>query len=290
MYLQAIIFDFDGVIADTERLHLRAFREVLAGQGVELTEADYYARYLGFNDADVLRSVARDCGLAPDDARLAAMLRDKAARYARLTATSPVLYEGVERRVREWSRQVPLAIASGALKNEIDGILGRSNLAACFAAIITARDVAHGKPAPDPYLAALAALNRGVSGKAEALPYRTKDVPPSDAGRRGSTSSPWAPQRGCRAGDPASPEPVEGRTPDAGRQSGPTDTGHRAPAIAPAGCVVIEDSPPGIEAAKAAGMRTVAVTTNHPARLLAGADLVAASVAALDLATLDRLV
>jgi beta-phosphoglucomutase-like phosphatase (HAD superfamily) len=263
MHLQAIIFDFDGVIADTERLHLRAFREVLAGQGVELTEADYYARYLGFNDTDVLRSVARDCGLAPDDARLAAMLRDKAARYARLIATSPVLYEGVERQVREWSRQVPLAIASGAIRSEIDGILGRSNLAACFAAIITARDVAHGKPAPDPYLAALAALNRGVSGKAEALPYRRKDVPPSDAGRR---------------------------TPDTGRQSGPTDTGHRAPAIAPAGCVVIEDSPPGIEAAKAAGMRTVAVTTNHPARLLAGADLVAASVAALDLAMLDRLV
>jgi len=260
MHLSAIIFDFDGVIADTERLHLRAFRDVLAGQGVELTEADYYARYLGFNDGDVLRSVARDCGLAPDDARLAAMLRDKAARYARLIATAPVLYEGVDERVREWSRQVPLAIASGALRSEIDGILGRSNLAACFAAIVTARDVAHGKPAPDSYLAALATLNRGTPGEAEALPYWRKGVSPPDAGH-------GAPHAGLRG-------------PDSGR--------HRS--IVPAGCVVVEDSPPGIQAAKAAGMRTVAVTTNHPPERLAGADLVVASLAALEMSTLKALV
>jgi beta-phosphoglucomutase len=227
MNLSAIIFDFDGVIADTERLHLRAFREVLAGQGVDLTEADYFARYLGFNDGDVLRSVARDCGLAPDDARLAAMLRDKAARYARLIATLPVLYEGVERRVREWSRQVPLAIASGALRSEIESILERNDLLSCFAAIVTAKDVARGKPAPDPALTALERLQ--VAARAEALP-------------------------------------------------------------SPGGCVVIEDSLPGIEAARAAGMRTVAVTTNYSAERLANADLVVPSVFALDLQTLDALV
>ena len=227
MYLQAIIFDFDGVIADTERLHLRAFREVLAGQGVELTEADYYARYLGLDDYHVLRAVARDCGLTPDDTRLAEILHDKAARYERLIATTAVLYDGVEQRLREWSREVPLAIASGALRSEIERILQRNDLLSCFAAIVTAKDVARGKPAPDPYLTALERLH--VAARAEALP-------------------------------------------------------------SPGGCVVIEDSLPGIEAARAAGMRTVAVTTNYSAERLANADLVVPSVFALDLQTLDALV
>jgi beta-phosphoglucomutase len=260
--LQAIIFDFDGVIADTEMLHLHAFQEVLREQGVELTAADYYARYLGLDDYDVLRSVARDCGLhrgtaglqtggGKEDAALAAMLDDKAGRYERLIATTPVLYDGVEQRVREWSREVPLAIASGAFRSEIEAILRRNDLLSCFAAIVTAQDVARGKPAPDLYLTALAALNRAEASSAPAVgPHSARRI---DTGRR---------------------------TPDAG---------HRPAHITPRAVVVIEDSRPGIEAARAAGMRAVGVTTNYPAEQL-DADLIVPSVAVLDLPILERLV
>jgi beta-phosphoglucomutase-like phosphatase (HAD superfamily) len=263
MYLQAIIFDFDGVIADTEALHLRAFQQVLGDRGVELTAADYYARYLGLDDYHVLRAVARDCGLASDDTRLAEILHDKAARYERLIATTAVLYDGVEQRLREWSREVPLAIASGALRSEIERILQRNDLLSCFAAIVTAKDVARGKPAPDPYLTALERLH--VAARAEALPSRAMktDVAQGFKGTRRPAND------------------ARHRTRDAG---------HRPAHITPGGCVVIEDSLPGIEAARAADMRTVAVTTNYSAERLANADLVVPSVFALDLQTLDALV
>ncbi len=277
--LQAIIFDFDGVLADTEMLHLRAFQEVFREQGVELRAADYYARYVGLDDYDVLRSVARDCGLVLCDTRLASMLEDKAARYARLIATTPVVYDGVEQRVREWSHEVPLAIASGALRTEIEAILRRNDLLSCFAAIVTAKDVARGKPAPDAFLAALERLQAARHGKADALPYRGGG-PPADIGPRGSTSSPRPDSAGSPARQPRRGAHVEGRTSDSGRQGGPIESRRT---------VAIEDSPPGIEAARAAGMRTIGVTTNCAAGQLE-ADLVVPSVAALDLPTLERLV
>ena len=62
--LRAIVFDFDGVIANSEPLHFRAFRDVLAGRGVDLTEPDYYTRYLGYDDLGVFRTLGIDRGLA----------------------------------------------------------------------------------------------------------------------------------------------------------------------------------------------------------------------------------
>jgi len=251
MSLCAIVFDFDGVIADTEKLHLRAFQEVLGKRGIDLGAQQYYDHYLGLDDAGVLRALARHCGLAVGDVRVEAMLREKAQRYAELIAGVVVLFDGVNERVRAWSRQVPLAIASGALRSEIERILRRHDLLACFAAIVSADDVARGKPAPDPYLIALDRLNAA----------RLRRRPTPDPGLRTSDFGPRTPDVGPR-------------TPDPGRHDR---------SIEPANCVAIEDSRPGIEAARAAGMRTVAVTTNHPADALSSADLVVASVASLDL-------
>ena len=56
--LQAIVFDFDGVIADSEPLHLRAFQRAFADFGLTLTAGDYYSRYLGFDDAGVFAAVS----------------------------------------------------------------------------------------------------------------------------------------------------------------------------------------------------------------------------------------
>jgi beta-phosphoglucomutase len=248
MHLQAIIFDFDGVIADSEHLHLRAFQDVLGNSGIPLTEADYYARYLGLQDADVFRAAARDASAALGPARLAGMLARKAARYQALIGNTSVLYPGIEARVRAWSRQVPLAIASGSLRKEINTILARVDLAGCFSAIVSAEDVMRGKPAPDGYLKVLDALNAGLGHRAEAL-CRDRDT----------AQDHWA---------------------------------LAAQGFTPASVVVIEDSVWGLQAARAAGMRTVAVTTSHAADTLAsaGADLIVSSVGALDLAMLDRLV
>ena len=62
MPLAGVIFDFDGVLADSEPLHLRAYQEVLAPRSIALSTTDYYDRYLGFDDVGVFRAVARDQG------------------------------------------------------------------------------------------------------------------------------------------------------------------------------------------------------------------------------------
>ncbi|RPH62635.1 MAG: HAD family phosphatase, partial [Acidobacteria bacterium] len=155
MPLRAVVFDFDGVIADTERLHLRAFQEVLDEEGVPLTAAEYAARYLGREDADVFRDLYRDRDRPLDLGRLRALLARKSARYDELAGAGNVLIDGVASRVTEWSQLVPLAIASGARRIEVESVLGAAGVLPCFAAVVTAEDVDRGKPAPDPYLAAI---------------------------------------------------------------------------------------------------------------------------------------
>ena len=75
--ISAIVFDFDGVLADSEPLHLRAYQEVLSPLGVTLTREDYYAHYLGYNDEDMFRKLAEAQGLAMDERRLEALIAEK---------------------------------------------------------------------------------------------------------------------------------------------------------------------------------------------------------------------
>ena len=51
------MFDFDGVIADSERLHLRSYQEILAPEGITMSNEDYFNRYLGYDDVGVFKAV-----------------------------------------------------------------------------------------------------------------------------------------------------------------------------------------------------------------------------------------
>jgi len=83
MHLQAIVFDFDGVIADSERLHLRSYQEILAPEGITMSTEEYFARYLGYDDVGVFKAIGRDHGVAMDDSRVA-QLRHAQGRALRL--------------------------------------------------------------------------------------------------------------------------------------------------------------------------------------------------------------
>jgi beta-phosphoglucomutase len=74
--LRAIVFDFDGVIANSEPLHFQAFRDVLAAEGVTLSERDYYERYLGFDDVGVFRALGIDERRIDDLAKQTAVLSE----------------------------------------------------------------------------------------------------------------------------------------------------------------------------------------------------------------------
>lgn len=156
--LDAIIFDFDGVIADSERLHLRAYQDVLAGEALALSESDYYARYLGYDDVGVFRTLARDHGVELDEARLGDLIARKGARYDALAAQGEMLFPGAADFIRAAAAAVPVAIASGALTHEIEDVLDRAGLRPLFPVIVGADQTARSKPNPDPYLEAFARL------------------------------------------------------------------------------------------------------------------------------------
>jgi HAD superfamily hydrolase (TIGR01509 family) len=217
---RAIVFDFDGVIADDEPLHLAAFQRALAADGITITREQYYARYLGFDDRAAILQAFRDAGREPSPARLHDVMAAKAERFLELVRAGAPIFPGVPAFVRDAAGRVPLAIASGALRHEIELILGQAGLADCFAAIVSAEDVREGKPSPEGFLLALARL-------------------------------------------PARPRAEQ--------------------------CLAIEDSQPGVEAARRAGMRCVAVTSSYPAEALGAADRVVGSLGELgwdDLAAL----
>ena len=119
--LQAIVFDFDGVIADSERLHLRAYQDVLAPEGISISTEDYYEHYLGYDDVGVLKALGKDSGRPMDDGRVAALIERKGERYEELAAAGEMLFPGAAAFIRSAAAaSVPVAIASGALTHEID--------------------------------------------------------------------------------------------------------------------------------------------------------------------------
>jgi HAD superfamily hydrolase (TIGR01509 family) len=157
--LTAVIFDFDGVIADTEPLHFAGLRQTLAEIGISLTESDYYANYLGYDDRGCFIAALTTNQHPTDPSALTQLMQRKAHVYLELVKDHLVIFPGVREFVRE-AAAYPLAIASGALRHEIEVILEEAGLRKEFLHITSAEDVTRGKPDPQPFLQALNALNR----------------------------------------------------------------------------------------------------------------------------------
>src|SRR2546428_1668920 len=120
---RALVFDFDGVIADDEPLHLAAFQEALAAEGVTLTRETYYARYLGFDDHDAIVEALRAARRPAPPERVRALMAAKADAFLRRVRAGAPIFPGVAAFVRAAAARVPPAVASGALSNEIELIL-----------------------------------------------------------------------------------------------------------------------------------------------------------------------
>jgi len=217
-----VIFDFDGVIADTEPLHFAGFRRALAEIGITLNESDYYANYLGYDDRGCFITALEAHGQPTNPVTITRLMERKARAYLESIKEDLIIFPGVRALVQEAAASHPLAIASGALRHEIELILEQAGLRKHFAHITSAEDVTRGKPDPQPFLHALKGLNRLRPGQE----------------------------------------------------------------IAPAACLVIEDSIPGIRAGKAAGMRVLAVANTHTLQDLHEAQAVAHSLSEVRLSEL----
>jgi len=156
--LQAVFFDFDGVIADSEPLHLRAYQTILQKEGIALGRDEYYKKYLGYDDLGLFQALAKDRGLSVDIARIDDWIDAKTILIEAMLSSDSVLFPGAADCVRRCADLAPLAIASGALEPEIVLVLEHSNLRPLFGAIASASDGVRGKPAPDLYMLAIAKL------------------------------------------------------------------------------------------------------------------------------------
>lgn len=217
--LRAIIFDFDGVIADTEPLHYAAFERVLRDTPLAITREEYFARYVGLSDRVFLERLAADRRAAFGD-ELKRFYDEKYQVYLELIGQGTSLIAGLNEFLADLPANLPVAICSGARRTEIDLILSQHNLASRFPIIVSSEDVHSSKPEPHGYLMTLHKLRAlYLYGKEHA-----KDV-----------------------------DPIEAM---------PADS-----------CLAIEDSPQGILAARAAGMRTLAMLPSHIESDVSAADL-----------------
>jgi len=158
--LRALIFDFDGIIANTEPLHFSGLRQTLSEIGIELTEAEYYADYLGYDDRGCFIAALTANQRPIDPAAIAQLMKRKAVAYLESVKHHHVIFPGIPEFVRHAARAYPLAIASGALRHEIEYILEEAGLRKEFLHITSAEDVTRGKPDPQPFLVTWKALQR----------------------------------------------------------------------------------------------------------------------------------
>jgi len=224
--LDALIFDFDGVVVDSEPVHLAAFQEILTLEGITMTHDDYYEKYLGFDDFDCFKAVAADNDMAFTDAKVRQLTAAKTQLVLDAFQTSVRALGGAVELIRQAaSSGLPMAICSGSLRQEIELASEAIGVRDCFQVIVAAEDVHKGKPDPEGYRLALLQLSRYV---------------------------------------PDGPEPSK--------------------------TVVIEDSPAGIEAAGALGIKVLAVSTSYPASQLTAADRIIESLAEVTPADLEEMV
>jgi beta-phosphoglucomutase len=147
----AILFDFDGVLVDSEPLHCACWAEVLSPFGVKLEWDVYRDRYLGIDDRDMLRNIAAAANPSLDWQTLWTRYPAKKELFQRKMEQPPFppdLSALLERLRGEYK----LAVVSSSARIEIEAPLQASNLRNYFEALVTGEDVKHLKPAPDPYL------------------------------------------------------------------------------------------------------------------------------------------
>lgn len=156
--LRAIIFDFDGVIVDSEPVIMKITQQMAAREGWTLSEEDYYRCYLALDDRGIVERLYRAHGRPVDPTRREELVAWKAQVYEQAIRDGLPAFPGAVEFVRTVSKEYPLAIASGSLRGEVEYLLTRLDLCDKFQVIVTADDVARSKPDPAIYLKALTHL------------------------------------------------------------------------------------------------------------------------------------
>ncbi|MBF2007089.1 MAG: HAD family phosphatase [Chlorogloeopsis fritschii C42_A2020_084] len=207
MTLKAVLFDFNGVIINDESIHEQLIKQILIEENLTLKPGEYKEICLGRSDRACVRDILKNRGRVVSEEYLTQLLQKKAHLYVQeLEKLEKLpLYPGLDDLIFQVrSRNLKLALVSGAIRKEIELVLERAKLAQHFCVIVAGDDITASKPEPDGYLLAVEYLNQ------------------------------------------ADPELN----------------------LQPNECLVIEDTPAGIQAAKQAGMQVVGVANTYPFHML----------------------
>ncbi len=167
--LKAVIFDFDGVIADSEALHYKALNAVLNRYGVDVPKEVHWQKYLGYSDRENIEAVNVDYGMEWDSARVQVLIDEKKVVFDELIVSGSIIIDGVAVFIQRLiDAGIRRAVCSGALRSDIDLMLAGTDFKYAFEMIVSADDVKHGKPNPEGYLMALDKLNQNGTDPIEA--------------------------------------------------------------------------------------------------------------------------
>lgn len=146
---QAVIFDMDGVIVDSEPAHERAFREIFHEIGYGETHGMDFTEYYGRSDRALwLDFIEKHRPIHSLDE----LAQWKQRRFLEMIKQDQPIFESLPELVEKLSRRYKLAVASGSFHPVIDEVLAIKNLRQFFPVVVSAQDVVHGKPAPDIFL------------------------------------------------------------------------------------------------------------------------------------------
>jgi len=161
--LHAVVFDFDGVVADSEPVHLECFQAVFKTVGIDLDADRYRQRYLGMDDRDAIAAISADASVQLASHRVAMLIDTKTKLVQRILRERAEALPGSVEIIRALRRGgTPLAVCSGALRPEILAAAERIGVPDAFDVIVSAEDVAKGKPSPEGYRLALRLLGEAL--------------------------------------------------------------------------------------------------------------------------------
>lgn len=162
--IRCTLFDYNGVLIDDELVHFEAFQEVLDGLGVTLSQAEYWEKYLGFDDVGAFEAILADRGKPATAEQIGQLVQQKMPCYLRRAESALVPFEGAAELIRAQASLGPAGIVSGALRPEIELGLRRLGCEGEIQFIVSAEDTAHSKPDPAGYLKGLEQLRALVDG------------------------------------------------------------------------------------------------------------------------------
>ncbi len=155
----AVLFDFDGVIVDSERLHFETMAEVMAGEGPAFDWDFYRENLMGLDDRGAFALLLQRAGLPPAPEGIRVRIARKARRFAQHAAAGRVpAFPGAVDLIRACAAAAPVGLCSGALRSDIAPVLAALGVEKCFAEQVTAEDVEASKPDPACYRLCVARL------------------------------------------------------------------------------------------------------------------------------------